>query len=216
MRPIKLWCFEPAYPSGPGHRRVPEPVTPSVGSTQSRLLSCSMSSPVASAGEYSWTSSGPVALVWTCVRRRWSPAAVACKAMATSARRSGRVARVSVLRNPWHPAMAIEVQPSLARTGSGYRTRGSQRICKENAGIEPLELPPVAKVSGPMSDMSRRNRSGSRNETIWGELAHVCGRIHPHWFRKNDFVSALKYRRRLLRILQNIPDDDLAIIRQEG
>ena len=126
------------------------------------------------------------------------------------------MARVSVLRNPWHPAMAIEVQPSLARTGSGYRTRGSQRICKENAGIEPLELPPVAKVSGPMSDMSRRNRSGSRNETIWGELAHVCGRIHHHWFRKNDFVSALKYRRRLLRILQNIPDDDLAIIRQEG
>src|SRR5262249_24621275 len=52
--------------------------------------------------------------------------------------------------------------------------------------------------------------------TSWGELDYLCRRIHYWLYTRKDRVAAKRYLRRLEEVLQSLPDDDLAIVREEG
>jgi hypothetical protein len=55
-----------------------------------------------------------------------------------------------------------------------------------------------------------------RIANIWAELERVCERIHYCWYTKGDRTLARRYLGRLDRILKKLPDNDMAIIREEG
>src|SRR5262249_50107263 len=67
-----------------------------------------------------------------------------------------------------------------------------------------------------MSDGHGPTKAGKRFGTIWGELAYVCKRIHHRWYVKNDKASAKRYLSWLERVLKGLPENDLAILREEG
>jgi hypothetical protein len=52
--------------------------------------------------------------------------------------------------------------------------------------------------------------------TSWGELDYLCRRIHYWLYARNDRMAARRYLRRLGEVLQTLPDDDLAIVREEA
>jgi hypothetical protein len=52
--------------------------------------------------------------------------------------------------------------------------------------------------------------------TIWGELDYVRKKIHYWWYIKKAKASAKRYLGRLERILEQLPEDNMAIIREEG
>lgn len=62
------------------------------------------------------------------------------------------------------------------------------------------ELPPAKKKFG----------------TIWGELDYLCKRIHFWWYVRGDKASAKRYLRHLERVMKELPENDLAIVREEG
>src|SRR5260370_37120568 len=52
---------------------------------------------------------------------------------------------------------------------------------------------------------------------IWAELADICRKIHVRLYGRNhDKRSAQRYQHRLEHIMNQLPENDLAIIRQEG
>lgn len=59
-------------------------------------------------------------------------------------------------------------------------------------------------------------RTRKRRGNIWGELQIVCKKIHVRLYEKHDRNSALRYRNQLERTLEQLPENDLAIIREEG
>jgi hypothetical protein len=59
-------------------------------------------------------------------------------------------------------------------------------------------------------------RTRKKFGTIWGELDYVCKRIHYWWYIRKDKTSARRYLSRLERILPEVPENDLAIVREEG
>jgi hypothetical protein len=52
--------------------------------------------------------------------------------------------------------------------------------------------------------------------TIWGELDYLCKRIHYWWYTRRGKASAKRYLSRLERVLNELPENDLAIVREEG
>jgi hypothetical protein len=50
----------------------------------------------------------------------------------------------------------------------------------------------------------------------WCDLARLCRAIRNSWYPVRGTASGERYARRLGRILERIPDDDQAIIRQEA
>jgi len=62
--------------------------------------------------------------------------------------------------------------------------------------------------------------SAPRNQrnfaTVWAELEYLCGKIH-HWlYERHEKSSAGRFRNRLNRVLTRLPQNDLAILREEG
>ncbi len=52
--------------------------------------------------------------------------------------------------------------------------------------------------------------------TIWGEVHYVCRRIH-HWlYVRNSPSTAKRYLSRLEGLLKKLPENDLAIVREEA
>ncbi len=51
---------------------------------------------------------------------------------------------------------------------------------------------------------------------IWGELDYLCRQVHHRMFVRRDKEFALSLLGRLERILSELPEGDLAIMRQEG
>src|SRR5262249_14159160 len=70
---------------------------------------------------------------------------------------------------------------------------------------------------GDMMDSEQRPpKSRKRFGTVWGELQYVCRKIH-HWlYVRKDRTSARRYLRRLRRVLGDLPENDMAILRSEG
>ena len=67
-----------------------------------------------------------------------------------------------------------------------------------------------------MKPVPKSLNTRNRNGTIWRELANVCRTVHVYLHKKQDRQSAQRYESRLQRILDRLPDNDLAILREEG
>ena len=52
--------------------------------------------------------------------------------------------------------------------------------------------------------------------TPWGELSYVCRRIHHCLYVKKSPSSARRYLSRLEGLLDNLPENEMAILREEG
>src|SRR5438093_10111822 len=62
----------------------------------------------------------------------------------------------------------------------------------------------------------RLGKTRKTSKNIWGQLADVCGKIREHLYVNHDKRSARRFQRRLELIMKQLPENDLAIIRQEG
>jgi hypothetical protein len=51
---------------------------------------------------------------------------------------------------------------------------------------------------------------------VWGELAYLCEKVRYWLYARNQRARAGRYRDRLERVLEELPENDTAIIRQEG
>jgi hypothetical protein len=60
------------------------------------------------------------------------------------------------------------------------------------------------------------NGRDSCDDIPWLELARLCKAIRTSWYPAQREVSRQRYLYRLGRILERIPEDDVAIIRQEA
>jgi len=52
--------------------------------------------------------------------------------------------------------------------------------------------------------------------TIWGELDYLCKKIHFWLYTRKQTRNAARYLNRLERVLREVPENDIAIVRQEG
>ncbi len=55
-----------------------------------------------------------------------------------------------------------------------------------------------------------------RFATRWGELAYLCKKMRYWLYARKQRARAARYLDRLARVLRELPEDDMAIIRQEG
>jgi hypothetical protein len=55
-----------------------------------------------------------------------------------------------------------------------------------------------------------------RFRTKWGELEQVCAKIHNLWYVEKKESTAKRYLGRLQRVLREVPDNDMAILREDG
>jgi hypothetical protein len=55
-----------------------------------------------------------------------------------------------------------------------------------------------------------------RFTTIWGELDYLCKKIHYWLYARKQKARAERYLNRLERVLHELPENDVAIVRQEG
>jgi hypothetical protein len=51
---------------------------------------------------------------------------------------------------------------------------------------------------------------------IWGEVNNICQRVHRHLYETRNTTAAKRYRRRLESITKQLPENDLAILREEA
>lgn len=54
------------------------------------------------------------------------------------------------------------------------------------------------------------------SQTMWGELSKLCQRIHRHLYENGNKVAAGKYRSRLRKLTEELPNNDEAIVREEA
>ena len=68
-----------------------------------------------------------------------------------------------------------------------------------------------------MKESDRRDRRlEPRFGTPWGELGFVCKKVPHRLFAGRDRSFALALLDRLHRVLSELPENDMAIIREEG
>jgi len=59
-------------------------------------------------------------------------------------------------------------------------------------------------------------KSTTKAVDVWGELDKVCRKLHSYLYGKQDKASAKRYQARLEKILERLPANDSAILREEG
>jgi hypothetical protein len=59
-------------------------------------------------------------------------------------------------------------------------------------------------------------RTSRKFATVWGELEYVCRKTHYWLYLRKNRASARRYLGRLQRLLGNLPENNLAILREEG
>lgn len=52
--------------------------------------------------------------------------------------------------------------------------------------------------------------------SVWGELDYLCRKIQYWLYTRNQKTSAGRYAVRLKKLLKKLPENDLAILREEG
>ncbi len=88
-----------------------------------------------------------------------------------------------------------------APNASGTRSRVAE-AASESTNMTRIANPPP---------LTRRRFTSS-----WGELEYLCKKVH-HWLHKRrEKRRAERYRDRLERVLHDTPENDIAIIREEG
>lgn len=56
----------------------------------------------------------------------------------------------------------------------------------------------------------------SSSAAIWRELSDICQRVHRHLYQNGNKAAARRYRRRLECMTGELPDNDMAILREEA
>ncbi len=51
---------------------------------------------------------------------------------------------------------------------------------------------------------------------IWGELDYLCKKVSYWLYSRKEKARARRYLGRLQRVLRGLPDNDVAIVREEG
>lgn len=67
-----------------------------------------------------------------------------------------------------------------------------------------------------MPTESKPPRTQRTFSSAWGELSYLCSKIHYWLYTRTQRSSAGRYLRRLRRALRDLPDNDMAIIREEA
>ena len=67
-----------------------------------------------------------------------------------------------------------------------------------------------------MDTKSKPPKNQMRLGTIWVELAYVCQKVHYWLHEKHRRAPARRYQSRLEQVLGKLPEDDQAILREEG
>lgn len=62
----------------------------------------------------------------------------------------------------------------------------------------------------------KATKSQTRFGTVWGELAYVCQKVHYWLHEQHRRANARRYQKRLERVLNELPENDKAILREEG
>jgi hypothetical protein len=52
--------------------------------------------------------------------------------------------------------------------------------------------------------------------TVWGELDYLCKKVRYWLYTRNEKTRAKRFLDRLERVLQDLPENDRAILREEG
>jgi hypothetical protein len=60
--------------------------------------------------------------------------------------------------------------------------------------------------------LKRKKKTGN----AWGDLAAICQKVHAALYERRDKTAARRYQLRLKQILTQLPENDLAIVREEG
>jgi hypothetical protein len=80
--------------------------------------------------------------------------------------------------------------------------------------------PPAAGIEGSRIPMSQRNHKPNEVQrefaTPWSELQYVCKRIRYWPYERESKASARRYLARLKRVLDGLPGNNSAILREEA
>jgi hypothetical protein len=102
---------------------------------------------------------------------------------------------------------------TTTQRGRGMRCRIRREECVPNlipngeASLEVRNMMPK-KPKPPITQRTFAN--------IWGELDYVCKKIRYWLYTRKQRARAVRYLDRLERVLRDLPESDMAIIRQEG
>jgi hypothetical protein len=67
-----------------------------------------------------------------------------------------------------------------------------------------------------MATKYKAPKSQKRFSTVWGELAYLCQKVHYWLHEQHRRANARHYQSRLEQVLNELPENDQAIIREEG
>jgi len=60
------------------------------------------------------------------------------------------------------------------------------------------------------------NSDSESSQKVWGDLRAICKKIHSALYVKSDRSLARRYLPQLTRMIVQLPENDSAIVRQEG
>jgi hypothetical protein len=67
-----------------------------------------------------------------------------------------------------------------------------------------------------LQPQSQPLKRGKKTGNAWGDLEAICQKVHAALYERRDKTAARRYLVRLKRILTQLPENDLAIVREEG
>ena len=69
---------------------------------------------------------------------------------------------------------------------------------------------------GSMNEEKPPSRRQIAEAKLWAELDRVCRRVHESWYKNKNRNSGERFVRQLDRILKKLPENDVAIVRQDA
>jgi hypothetical protein len=90
------------------------------------------------------------------------------------------------------------------------------RSAENAAGSRPRVVEVAREVNAMNHKMPKPPTTERRFGNTWGELAYLCRKIRYWLYIRKQRARADHYRNRLAMVLHDLPENDLAIIREEG
>jgi hypothetical protein len=114
--------------------------------------------------------------------------------------------RLTARREPLGGSLALPTKTKRPMNLNSLLSRPSSQVnrwCKweVNAMNHKMPKPPTTE---------------RRFANSWGELAYLCRKIRYWLYKRKQRARAEHYRNRLTMVLHDLPENDLAIIREEG
>jgi hypothetical protein len=83
-------------------------------------------------------------------------------------------------------------------------------------GPRPRKVQTVLEPQVMIKSQHKKPMTRKRTAVLWGQLADLCKKIHRRLYMDRDRASAIRYKHRLGRVLEQLPASNLAVIRAEG